>query len=124
MRNIPLLLRHYTKTDQPPECMALGFAAFLLFMKGRKNESAGYEAQRNGKSYLIQDDNAAKFADIWKNANVDRVVDEVLADKNLWGVDLLALTGFADAVKKNLNSLLDNGAAKTLEQLQLKKVGV
>lgn len=117
MRNIPLLLRHYTKTNQPPECMALGFAAYLLFMKGSKNESGTYSGQLNGKAYVIQDDSAAWFADKWKETNADRLVDEVLSNKDLWGTDLSGLAGFADAVKNNLEFLMANGAAEALDQL-------
>lgn len=121
MRNIPLLLRHYAKTSQPPEYMALGFAAYLLFMKGSKNEQGTYSGQRNGKAYVIQDDYAAWFADQWKDENADRLVDEVLSNENLWGTDLSGLPGFAETVKNNLEFLIANGAAEALDQLVLNK---
>jgi tagaturonate reductase len=124
MRNVPLLQRHYAKSQQPPACMALGFAAFILFMKGSKNESGSYEGEYNGKNYVIQDDNAAKFAEKWENEDSDQVVEAVLADKDLWGVDLSELSGFSEVVKTNLKSLMENGAIQTLEQLQLKKAYV
>ena len=124
MRNVPLLQRHYAKTQQPPACMSLGFAAFILFMKGRQKDSGSYEGEFNGKNYIIQDDNAAKFAEKWNHADTDQVVDAVLADKNLWGVDLSGLPGFAEAVKTNLKCLLENGVVQTLEQLQIKKAYV
>ena len=122
MRNIPLLIRHYAKTDQPPECMALGFAAFLLFMKGSKNESGEYTGEVNGKAYAIQDDYAGWFAEKWECDNEELVVDNVLADKNFWGADLSQLPGFDEAVKNKLKSLLTNGVFQTLEQMQATKV--
>ena len=117
MRNIPLLLRHYAKTNQPPEGMVLGFAAYLLFMKGSKNESGTYSGQLNGKTYIIQDDYAAWFADKWKGEDADRLVDDVLSNKDLWGTDLSDLAGFADAIRNNLGFLMANGATEALDQL-------
>ena len=124
MRNIPLLLWHYSKKDQPPERMALRFAAFLLFMKGSKNEQGRVTGQRNGTTYTIQDDNASWFAEKWGSENPDLVVDSVLGDKNFWCIDLTILTGFADAVKNNMRSLMTNGVAQTLHRFQLNKLSV
>lgn len=119
MRNVPILLRHYAKTNAVPETMALGFACFLLFMKTTKTDDNKYEGFANGKSYIVQDDNAAYFAEHWQNKTPNEVVDAILADNNFWGADLAALPGFAAAVKKNLNLLIDNGAVKTVAAQQL-----
>jgi len=48
--------------------------------------------------------------------------DEVLADSALWGADLNALPGFAQAVKNNLASLIETGVIKTIQIHQTKKV--
>ena len=122
MRNVPILLRHYAKTSDVPETMALGFATFLLFMKTAKNADNKYEGTANGKSYGVQDDNVAYFAENWQGNNSDAAVDKILADTNFWGADLSALPGFADSVKNNLNSLVENGAAKTMAAHQLTKI--
>jgi len=122
MRNVPILLKHYAKTSDVPETMALGFATFLLFMKTAKNADNKYEGTANGKSYGVQDDNVAYFAEHWQGNNSDEAVDKILADTNFWGADLSALPGFADAVKNNLNSLVENGAAKTMAAHQLTKI--
>lgn len=124
MRNIPLLLKHYDKTGQPPEYMALGFASYLLFMKCNKKSKGEYTGYINGTEYLIQDDYAAYFAAKWKNGNVDEVVDSVLADKHFWETDLPALNGFGELVKVNIKSLMNNGAMATTRQIQLNKITV
>lgn len=124
MRNIPLLLRHYNKTNQAPEYMALGFAAFLLFMKGSKNEQGVFTGQANGTTYIIQDEHAAWFAGKWNTGSPDLVVEDILSDKNFWGADLSALTGFADAVKKHLGALMKDDTARIFQLLQLNKVSV
>jgi tagaturonate reductase len=124
MRNIPLLLKHYDKTGQPPEYMALGFASYLLFMKCSKNSKGEYTGYINGEEYLIQDDYAAYFAAKWENSNVDEVVDSVLADKQFWETDLSALNGFGELVKADIKSLMNNGVMATIRQKQLNKITV
>jgi tagaturonate reductase len=99
----------------------LGFAAFLLFLKCSKNDKGQFEGTANGTSYIIQDDNAAYFADKWQQHDAVAVVDAVLADSAFWGADLSKLPGFSDAVKLNLNSLIKKGVAETINNIQLNK---
>jgi tagaturonate reductase len=124
MRNIPLLLKHYSKTNQPPERMALGFAAYLLFMKSVKNNDEQYTGNANGTEYLIQDDYAPYLAAKWDNSNVDEVVDSILTDIKLWDTDLLMLNGFSELVKANVKSLMNNGAIVAIRQMEMNKITV
>jgi tagaturonate reductase len=114
LRNIPLLLRHYTKTDTVPENMALGFAAYLLFMRCKAGDDKVHYGEANGKKYAIQDEMASYFADKWATINKDKFVENILSDKKLWGADLSKLNGFAAAVKENLQLLEKQGVAATL----------
>lgn len=107
MRNVPLLLKHYAKNPQVPEHMALGFSAYLLFMKG--------------KDYPVQDDHAAWIADKWKINDINSAVDAILSDTSFWGTDLSALNGFAEAVKNHLQSLMNNGAMTAIRNVELNK---
>lgn len=102
MRNIPVLLQHYRRHDSPPVLFALGFAAYLLFMKGG--------------DYKVNDDKAEYFASLWKQSGPDEVVDSVLSDASLWDTDLSVLPGFAAAVKEDLHALINKGALSTLAQ--------
>jgi len=97
-RDIPVLLRHYEKHSTPPSLFALGFAAYLLFMKGG--------------SYTINDDKAAHFAELWQSPAT--VVNAALRDRTLWDIDLTKLPGFEAAVQRNLDSLINNGVVATL----------
>ena len=119
MLNVPLLVKHYQKNAAVPELMALGFAAYLLFMKCAKNAKGKFYGYSNGSAYEIQDDAASYFADKWANHDADALVDEVFHDKNFWGEDLSALNGFAGSVKRNLHSLQKNGVMATLRRLEL-----
>ena len=105
-RDIPVLLRHYEKQSTPPLHFALGFAAYLLFMKGG--------------AYTINDDKAAHFAELWQNPLT--VVNAALKDRTLWGIDLTKLPGFEAAVQRNLDSLINHGVMATLAHAVQKPV--
>jgi tagaturonate reductase len=100
MRVIPVLLRHYQRLSEPPAHMALGFAAYLLFMRGG--------------SHAVNDDKAAQFAELWEKYPAPEVATIVLKDKSLWGADLSQLPGFEGAVRLHLDHLVQKGAAATL----------
>ena len=121
MRNIPVLLAHYRRTAEVPDAIALGFAAYLLFMKCSKDGKGQWVGQSNGNTYVIQDDSAAILHGHWELKDIDKVVDAVMADETLWGTDISGLPGFASAVKSNLQSLVKNGAMPTLRRIEFAK---
>lgn len=96
MRNVPLLVNYYQIFGKAPELFAMGFAAYLQFMHAVKEENGIYYGECNGEFYPIQCDFAPYFFKAWKNFNLN----ELLADKSLWGQDLSALPGFKEAVEK------------------------
>ncbi|MEI9945738.1 MAG: tagaturonate reductase [Chitinophagaceae bacterium] len=100
LRNISLLVRYFDKAGKVPECMALGFAAYLLFMKCRKESDGNYYGQWHHHIYLIEDETAAYFAGQWASNDINKLVDEVLSNEGLWGADLSILNGFSQAIKK------------------------
>jgi tagaturonate reductase len=114
MRDVPILLEHYTLQQEVPQAMALGFAAYLLFMKGVKKEGERIYGQVNGDFYWIQDDQAGYFFETWQQASPEELVAEVLKNTQLWGTDLTALPGFAAALEQYLNQLQSSGAAASL----------
>jgi len=102
MRNVPVLLQHYKQHAAPPALLSLGFAAYLLFMRGG--------------NYTINDDKAGVFTAVWAAHDAAGVVDTVLSDVSLWDTDLTQLPGFAAAVKENLETLINKGVQATLAQ--------
>ncbi|MEO8822729.1 MAG: tagaturonate reductase [Ginsengibacter sp.] len=114
MRCIPLLLNYYKKNNSAPDLFALGFAAYLYFMKAITQKGNEYFGEANGIEYLIEDPSADKFYRFWKSNNVEEVVNEVLRDISIWGEDLSQLKGFSKAVNNNLNSIINNGMKATL----------
>lgn len=125
-RNVATLQRYYEQFHKVPNLMALGFAAYLLFMKAVREEKGQFFGEiplpSGGKlNYPIRDDKAGYFYGDWKTvkertpATVQAFVKSVLSDTKLWQVDLTTLSGFSEAVAKHLNSLLTLGIVKTLE---------
>jgi tagaturonate reductase len=98
MRNIPILLQYYKEFGKSPELFAMGFAAYLQFMKGEKEVNGTYYGESNGEYYPINCNFAPYFYEQWQNFDLDKV----LANRSLWGEDLTQLEGFADAVRKYL----------------------
>jgi tagaturonate reductase len=121
MRNAPLLKKFIDKTGQVPAQMALGFAAYLVFMRCSAGADKRYYGESNGSSYLIEDDAAPWFAEQWATHDVDGLVDIVLADKERWGIDLSSLPGFASAVKENIRLIDKEGARAVLSSKQLRQ---
>ncbi len=116
MRNIPVLLEYYKTRNEAPENFSIGFAAYLLFMKAVKAEDGKYWGKLNDQFYRINDDKAAYFYEQWQKHTPDELADAVLQNQELWGTDLSLLNGFSNAVKKNLNILIKEGAEKILNR--------
>ena len=116
MRNIPTLLEHYNESQSVPTRFAIGFAAFLVFMKAVEEKGGQFFGERQGERYQIRCDSAAYFYEKWNQAgdNPDNLVDAVLSDSGLWGYDLTQLTGFRDQVAANVRTILSEGAASVL----------
>jgi tagaturonate reductase len=121
MRCLPLLMKHYSMHDTVPELFALGFAAYLAFLRPVAEEGNNYYGEKNGVRYLVNDDMAEVFYKRWSELNASGVVEEVLRDNAFWGEDLHMLPGFAEAVTENLNLILDSGMNEAIEKTKSKK---
>jgi tagaturonate reductase len=121
LRVIPVLLRYYEVKGQAPALMALGFAAYLRFMRGVEADNGKYYGRLQDQAYPINDDQAAWFYQLWQQAP-DRLVDTVLQNQDLWGLDLTTLPGFAQAVKKNLTLIEQEGVRNALRNLEVKQI--
>jgi tagaturonate reductase len=106
-RVVPVLMEHYKHHSEAPAHIALGWAAFLLFMRAEKKEG--------------WDEKAGYFADLWARYPAEDVVMRALGDQPLWGVDLLLLKGFPEAVLEQLDILMNKGAMAALVLISMKK---
>ena len=121
LRNVPTLLHYYQKLHAVPHYMALGFAAYLRFMRGVRQEGGKWYGEAHGESYLIQDDKAGYFADLWQRLEPADLTRTVLHNQTLWGHDLLALPGFADCVTRYLEQILELGTRATVARVLNRK---
>jgi tagaturonate reductase len=125
MRNVQTILNFYDRFNKVPRLFALGFAAYLLFMKAVKEENGKYFGQRNGKRYPINDDFAAYFYKAWQAVNTDKEEDiqtfvrSVLTDTTLWATDLSKPKGFTETVSQNLSDMIKRGVKEVVQE-QLK----
>ncbi|GAA4460253.1 tagaturonate reductase [Nibrella saemangeumensis] len=110
MRNIPTLLHYYRQYGVVPQYMALGFAAYLLFMRATESRDEVWYGNLDGREYPIQDEKAGYFADLWARQSPDTLTTTVLQNKSLWGHDLTLLPGFEAAVRDYLLQMLEKGA--------------
>jgi tagaturonate reductase len=118
MRNVPVLQQYYQQKGSAPPYMALGFAAWLLFMQSVKNADGTFTGSAGGKPYIINDDKAAALHELWGIHNTDNFVQKVLQDTNLWGTDLDALPGFRQAVAAAISSIQQNGMRAAVQNVQ------
>jgi tagaturonate reductase len=124
MRIVPVLLRYYKLFTTVPQQMALGFAAYILFMKAVKEKDGNYFGMRNNDYYPIKDDRAAYFYEKWKTVKPESIARSVLQDMNLWGQDLSILPGFADLVQEKTDEINERGMASVLQSPASQKIPV
>lgn len=103
MRVIPILKKYYQHVHEVPALLAMGFAAYLLTMRADKD--------------VIQDDHADWFKTQWQQHTPDTLVQVVLQNETLWGEDLTAYKGFAQAVTVMLNNLISEGASTLIKRV-------
>ncbi|SFH42860.1 tagaturonate reductase [Pedobacter insulae] len=118
IRILPLIANYYDIYNKVPAHIALGFAAYLVFMKANHKEDGKYYGSLNGKTYLINDDSAAYFHQQQK----ENYVTNVLSDSGFWKLDLAALPGFMETVNEKYNEILNNGMETALSNLSTTKI--
>jgi tagaturonate reductase len=122
MRIVKVLLQYFELYKTVPENIALGFAAYLVFMKAIKNDAGKYLGHANDNDYPINDVNAAYFFEQWNNFAVKDVVKNVLSNAELWNADLTKLEGFVDRVTDNVENILQYGMLEVLQNENIKTV--
>ena len=117
-RNMPVLLRYLHLFNTTPKYMATGFAGYLLFMKVVKKEGNNYYGRRGDEYYVINDDQAPYFLDLWNSGNsLNTLVKLVLSNIELWGSDLSEFSSFASSVEDKLSSMIKIGVRKTINEI-------
>jgi tagaturonate reductase len=122
MRIVPVLLRYYELYKTIPENIAMGVAAYMVFMKAVKNDASIYWGHAHNKDYLINDFNAEYFFEQWKNFAPQELVKNILSNVSLWNTDLTRLEGFVEKVLENVENILQYGMLDALQNENVKIV--
>jgi tagaturonate reductase len=120
MRIAQVLVKFAELYKTVPANMALGFAAYLVFMKVVKQENDIYYGNFNGSDYPVKDPKAGYFFEQWKNSDVSEVVTNILSNTALWNTDLTALPGFAEKVTENVEDIMQYGMKAVLQNTTVK----
>jgi tagaturonate reductase len=120
MRVVPVLLRYAQLHKAIPENMAIGFAAYLVFMKVVKKENEIYYGKLNEVDYPVNDPKAAYFFEQWKNNSTVQVVKKALSNTALWNTDLTTIPGFAEKVAENVEDILQYGMLEVMQNEKIK----
>jgi tagaturonate reductase len=85
VRVLPTILEYHSRTGQFPENLIRSFVDLIRFYKG----------DINGESIPLKDEPAVLefFEKVWKKENHEEIVDTVLANEYLWGMDLNQVHG-------------------------------
>lgn len=113
MRVIPVLLKHYQQTASVPKFIALGFAAYLVFMNCRKSH-VKFSGSAGAREYTINDDQAGWFAER-REMEDDELVSTVLSDVAFWGHNISNLPGFAEAVSINYKAIVSGEVTRAIK---------
>jgi tagaturonate reductase len=114
MRAVATLVQYAERYQQVPQCAALGFAAYLLFLRGIRQADHTWYGVISGEEYPIQDEKAGYFAELWQRLAPAELVAAVLRNQALWQHDLSQLPGFADQVSEFLRQMLEQGCYATV----------
>jgi tagaturonate reductase len=107
VRVVPTIVQYAERYGRAPECLAFGFAAYLLFLRegrGLADDQAEQVRAHWGTAWDDADD-----------ATLSAFVRAVCGDVSLWGTDLGAVRGFADAVAASLVRMRRDGVPAALE---------
>ncbi|MCL6258799.1 tagaturonate reductase [Aquiflexum sp. TKW24L] len=80
VRVLPSILEYHSRTGQFPENLLRSFADLIRFYKG----------EINGESIPLKDEPAVLefFEKVWQKKNLEEIVETVLSNVALWGMDL------------------------------------
>jgi tagaturonate reductase len=115
IRAIPIITQHYAKYGFVPDCICLGMAAYILFMRSELDKKGQYVGNVNGKNYDISDDFASNLCAKWKTYSGAELVKSVLQDEDLWETNLALLGNFAQSVWFYLQHLSETGFFETYQ---------
>jgi tagaturonate reductase len=107
-RLLPSVLDYIILTDSLPERIVFSFAAMLVFYRGKRGDG---QIPLNDSPVVIE-----TMKGLWQGSfTPDEIAARVLSKTDFWGLDLNAIAGFTESVSYYMESILDKGMEKALE---------
>ena len=109
-RCMPSLLVYAEKEGKLPEHLTFSLAALMSLYHGGKIVDGTLECQRNGVTYILQDD-AAVLTYFAENSAlpVAEMVTAFLGNEAFFGRELIKVPGIVESVSTSLNAILTRG---------------
>lgn len=124
MRLVPVIRDYYQRFNRPPRLICAGFAAYLFFMRAIEADKQ-YFVRTEDELYPLRDDQAGYFYSQWQSVETEKkesvatFVTIICSNEDLWGISLVALPGFSEAVTEYLNDIIQKGITGMLSRLTL-----
>ena len=113
-RNMPSFIEYINNEKKLPVCLTMSLAFYIAFYSSNIQElnDKGLVCKRpNGDAYTISDDRwPLEFFNAHKADSADKLVHAVLSNTQMWDQDLTKISGFEDAVLKDLKLIREQGA--------------
>ena len=115
-RVMPSVLEYQKMFGKVPECLTLGFAAYLKFYHGYELRNGGLVNKRDGVEYIISDDKAVlEFYYEHRDDTLEQLADAVCSRADWWGMDMHDLPTFVETVKKYVAIIETEGMHAAIE---------
>lgn len=127
-RVLPSLLEYHAKFHKFPKNLCFSFAAYIYLYKTDKVDKTYFYIKHNNEECKLQDDETAvnKLTTAWKLyqgdlTSANKVATTILADKELWNVDLTKYPELINAVANYLYEIDLKGTKEIMQSLLTKE---
>lgn len=105
---LPILKKYEGREGLLPPCLCMGLAVLIMYFSGaRRNAKGAYEGLREGKSYLVQEEEEVllAFSRLSPDMPPETLAYAVLSDQMIWEKDLREIDGLAEQLAAQLQDL-------------------
>jgi len=122
VRVLPALLKYIEIRKEIPAALTFSLAALITFYRGTLDSSGRYIGERYGKPYEIKDniEYLRFFSRQWLTLGTDHagLTEAILANEAMWGRNLTAVAGLAEATAAMVKLIAEEGIAGLMLQLR------
>ncbi|MBP3952870.1 tagaturonate reductase [Bacillus suaedae] len=123
-RLLPPLLAYHETNKQLPRAIVFSLAALIVYYRSSERKGNLLVGKRGEEDYEIRDNGEAILACLqaWKiesetDEELKNVVTTILANKQLWDLDLNEITGLTDMVTYDVQRVIRNGMKESVKEI-------